>query len=138
MNKIKEFIKGLESALDLTKNGYKFNKILFYVMMFCILGLFLIAGFSNDWSLEEQFYLSCPDNYEGLCSNPIYGTCDDPVCSLEFVSPGYEYGVKPSGFIVNFNFIVVGVVLFFILLNHFWFNRDYKFYMFDEDKKENE
>lgn len=97
--------------------------------------------------LNENFYLRCPSDVV-QCDNPFYNSCDvmDPstwcadgklrnivcseypgVCMLQFLPSGFEIGQKP-GFLYDWFFVFAAFPpLGAVVLNHFLFNRKFKF-----------
>lgn len=111
------------------RNGYKFDKWIFQIIMFGIFGLMFFVAYSNNFELnsfkcERQIPTFNID--PGLCSdltcckNPFYEPTD--WTNREMLPTG-EYGFKPGPIFNSMGFISSLLFLIGILLNHLIYNK---------------
>lgn len=126
--------------------GYVFNKrVLSWTLIVMFLFTGLVFAFNPQDVFETKIYLECNDKLG--CLNPFYkdnyltpeiyeAECPDRVlCEIPFFVYGSSYGVPPNFWYKWSSSILVGILIVGLLLNHFLFNRDFKFEKQVEDYK---
>jgi hypothetical protein len=129
-----------EALKDFIINGqtYRFDKILYWIFIIIILGFSLYAVFISQGKLYA--YSECPSNIVngielgGKCINTFFNSnlCTDniisgDICTTEFLNAGMSIGEKPSIFIANFYWIILSIIIIWLILNHFLFNKTFRF-----------
>lgn len=119
-----------------TKYGYRYDKVIFYCVVFLLTVGFVVGLSMNGWELNKNYiHVKC-DNVDG-CSNPIkklvctnemiWGEdcsikCDKPWCELEHLPQG-EYGEVEPRLVKHFGFIASVLIVIALLLNHLIHNK---------------
>jgi hypothetical protein len=132
--------------LNKNSSGYIFNKKVFtitLIILFLFTGIVYVLN-PND-AFNQNLYLEC--NYANGCLNPFYKdnylneedyklNCPDKnLCEIKFFLPGTSWGVPPNFWFKYSQWFMVGFILLGLLVNHFFFNRGFKFEMDLEDYK---
>jgi len=108
--------------------GYKFDKWFFRMGMVLILFVLFFSLIENDFSLAYKPYIHCPEG-RNYCYNELYQTkyCEGlDWCNQELLPEGFEYGESP-GIISEYSTeLIILILLFMFLLNHFVHNRKYE------------
>jgi len=122
---------------NITESGYKYDKIIFWGLLFLIIFLVFSIAKENNFDFRQKFYFKC-DNING-CPNPIVNpnihiyneytgqnykdSCIEDWCKQEILMMG-EYGTPPpDSFLFNhFKLITFTLFIFSFLLNHFVHN----------------
>lgn len=125
--------------------SYKFDRWIFQVGMVLIFGFLFLVAQHYDFKMN---YFKCerPLNYQLDQSDlPISQQCENPFYkpvtweNQQYLPPG-EYGVKLDGWYYSAWPVTIGIIVFGLVLNHFWHNRKYKFDFkevdMDEDDKD--
>lgn len=119
------------------ENGYKYDRWVFRVYAGVVILYILFTFNAFDWDFSKQIYMRC-DNGLYACENPLFLKCDLPVCFQEFLPPGYEYGIKPERFRkYMFGGWLVAIFggLAALVINHYWHNRDKRFFEPTQDEE---
>lgn len=99
---------------------YIFDRWLFFGMMILVfVGLFLYL-YKNNFDLD---YFECggnPFGPSGMCKNPFYSPPSWK--NAEYLTPG-EYGKKPTLFFNSLPFLIIGLFIFLLILNHNIYNK---------------
>lgn len=111
--------------------GYKVDRLFFLVIFLLIVSylgvVMVIDGFS--WNNGNK-YVSCPENaVGGRCYNPLFNNslCGDEYwCSFETIPSGTTFGKQPSVYFLAAPYVAFFGVIFFVLVNHFLYNRGFK------------
>lgn len=142
-------IKSFEKAIDFGKGKYKFNKVVFNVMILLMVLLTLIVWSEYDFGdiKKPNIYLECePPN--SVCSNNFYDLCNpdsykyvggasvcddiDPgIYADEFLYMGESVGHKPSWLAESVGTLFFVLIMLAFLINHFIINKKYKFKRFE-------
>lgn len=145
------------TILHFNTGDYVVNRNIFHVGLFLIvlLGFFVIVqGYKNN----SFTYLTCktPSNdYASKCENQFYhnNICYNndiryvqiksfllkyDLCNKEYLFNGESYGNKPSFFANNFGLLVFLILLICLLVNHFVYNKKFKFNFGGVDDVEDE
>jgi len=116
------------------KNGYKFDKFIFWGIAIFFIGVVFIMG------LKEGFYHHPYVNCKAeTCENPLLSAkcthafglidcnvvCNEKWCTQEILTRG-EYGEKPKLTGGNFSLIFFSVLLLGFVFNHYKHNRGVK------------
>jgi hypothetical protein len=123
-------LQKIKDSLDISKSGYKINKIIFR----CVLGviaLMLVMIVARDGVgvlFKSSTGICCPETELSGCHNPFYQACDSEMCENRIVPRGVCYGGSQPSFLTgSFGSIVIFLVIASLLLNHLLYNRKYKF-----------
>jgi len=117
---------------SLNNQTYRVSTLLVWFFVVCGF-LFSILAFQYDPVGEAKYYTSCDST---RCSNFFYlneNYCgkdiplENELCTREFLFKGETLGNPPPFIIKEFYSLFFGMLAFFILLNHFLFNRDFSF-----------
>ena len=116
---------------NITKYGYKYDKIIFYSVLLILVSIFAVVLYNNDFELNKNYlYFECLGNQS--CINPIYQLtcsnekvwgkdcsikCEEDWCDLVLLPPG-KYGKEPPRIVQMFSFIAVVLMIIAFLLNH--------------------
>lgn len=124
--------------LDINGQKYKFDKLLIWSCLVIILIVGLYSVFISQGKLYA--YSECPSNIvDGVekgskCFNVYYnsnlcndGTITGDLCSIEVLNPGENVGDKAPFIVRNFFLISIIVLIVFLLINHFLYNKDFNF-----------
>ena len=119
-----------------TSKGYIYDKRLFWGAMLVSIILVLYIFSLNNWSIKYNVYTVC--NGPGKCENPyLKGYCKGVLCDIncveewcnqKYLEPG-SYGERPPAIMNYFIYIVLGLVMFALVLNHFIHNRGKRFHI---------
>ena len=109
-------------------NKYYFHKPIFrlsfiLILLWCLLVL-LTNGISGS-IFGTNLIVSCPNNTEQLCENPLYGLCDQIVCKEQYIFPGESFGRKPNFFVEYFSLFLIVTIIISFMLNHFLYNKKF-------------
>lgn len=129
--------KKFDGLFPLMFPGYKIVKPIFWVWLLAsaVVGAWVLYD-NNAFvpgGLEKNIiYLACPEDARTFCENPFYRAypcpSNDPrICSQKIILPGTSIGEKPGVIASNFGFIILGGFVVAFLINHFLYNRSYKF-----------
>lgn len=136
------------NRFNVTKNGYKFDKVIFWGSMILIFGLvfYLMDYYNYDFS-STNIYVKCEQE---VCENPLNNikdckqqlnilwviplykandcrqNCEDDWCNWKYLPEG-EYGKKPNSLFRYMYPLTFGVIILSLLLNHLIHNRGKKF-----------
>ena len=105
---------------------YKFDRLIFQVVMFIIfIHLFYIA-YHYNFSLD---YFSCQSgeyikNIGYACKNPFY--TPSSWVNAEYL-PNGEYGTKPGALFYSGYYVGFGLLILAFVLNHIIYNKKFKF-----------
>ena len=125
------------------KNGYKFDKYIFRVVLIALIVLFSLMVFLSGG--KNSFYYSCDEvlpcdltdfkaqfcnlsffellKYEGLEDWLL----NSGLCNINSVPVGFEYGEKPLKFQGSEFFLTCLVLFSAFFVNHFKYNKDFEF-----------
>jgi len=142
---LSEKIKKWESKLNISKGRYKFNKLVFNIMILLMLLIvfFVWAEYDFENIKKPHIYLACNEP-NLVCENEFYDLCNpnshefvayQDVCNdlepelyaNEFLRKGDSVGHKPSWLAKNTSDLFFYLLCLAILLNHFLFNKGFKF-----------
>jgi len=111
-----------------TRSGYKIDKIIVRIYLASIIFLAIIAWSSVGFA-TNMFYISCPD-YGNICLNPVYEadhfSVPKEISDMEYLSPGFEYGIRPPFILNGFGGIAAAMLLLAVLINHLLHNKKKK------------
>jgi len=148
MGRFRDFllkVDGVVSSFDVRSYGYVVNRWLTNGAFFLLVVLLVVvASVDGVGALRGSVYMECPveGNVDGRCANPFYdemcgsvGLIGYPpsevppvvVCEPEYVSAGWSYGERPSWLARSFGWLSVVIVLSGLGLNHFLYNKDWRF-----------
>lgn len=108
-----------------TKNKYKFDRLIFISYLGLIIILILAVFIKNDFDFKRKFYIKCGDM---TCRNPFYDNkkCVEDWCR-ELDLPKGEYGQPPDKFFMFvLNWWYIGFAFCF-LINHLIYNREWDY-----------
>jgi len=117
--------------LNKTDGGYVYDKRIFWGIIGITLLLIFFIAYQQDFDFKYKFYFECDEDVcknpavTGRGYNPITGQeieCEADWCSKEYLPRG-EYGTKPLGVLKLFPFLVVGLLIASLILNHLIHNR---------------
>lgn len=106
-------------------NGYVVDKRIFWGYLFIILCMVLFIFNLEGWNFEPKVYAKC--NLSVACDNPLYGQCEDSICSMRTLPPYSEYGNKIPAYYNTFILIVIALGITAVLLNHYFNNKNFVF-----------
>lgn len=123
---LRDKIKQINNALDISKIGYKINKVIFWLAF--VMVIIPVIFLAKQYGFHYSSYLDCKD---GFCDNPFYGRCDWKVCCkeewclMEQVPKGV-YGQPTPDIFKHYSTYILIVYLIAFLINHFAYNRKFK------------
>lgn len=139
---MKELYKKISQNRYKEIGGYKLDRWLFQLAMWLIFGWLFFVAYYHNFNLD---YFNCPVDSdgsisgakimlkdftvaennvkEGLCRNPFYKASWK---NQEYLPPG-EYGTKPGKLFYSAQWVSIGLIVLALLLNHFIYNRGFKF-----------
>lgn len=134
--KFKRLDKGI---VPLMFPEYKINKWIFRValLLIFVIGFFILK--SENFDFSQKVYVSCPVDSRGDCENPFYyekyveagldlELCpDSELCRIKEFAPGSSYGTPPNNKVEYFEWSIFVIFLIALLLNHFLYNKGFKF-----------
>jgi hypothetical protein len=110
-------------------NGYVVNKWIIRASLIAVflLVIGIVLKYGISWK-PSHYYITCPADSITPCKNPLYHNCDEysPVCDLETLLPGTEYGQKPPEIINNFSIYAFVIMSVGLLINHLAYNKNWK------------
>lgn len=133
---------------NITKRGYKFDKLIFWVVLIFTISLVIYNFYLHSFDFSTRAYLNCESP---TCSNPYYlEKCQQQLKILFFIplyttkscneDPAYDwlqekklargtYGEPPpQNFLyIYIRIIVLGILILAFLLNHSLHNRGERF-----------
>jgi len=124
----------LDQKFDVGKRfGYKVNKWIFrsaFILMILVFGLIL---FTDGWdvAVHGASAFVCPED-QFRCVNPyLPEVCNVTIegfyaCDYQYISGGEVYGVVPSFYARLAPYLVVGIFLLSLLINHLIYNRNFR------------
>lgn len=125
------------NRFNITENGYKYDKLLFYGFFIIVLSVVGYLLYESDFDFNPKVYFNC-DNPFGQCENPFYDgqyrvtlfgemkyfrdlpNCE--WCGEKYLGVG-EYGEKEKPFIKNILYYILLGVVALLILNHFLHNK---------------
>lgn len=110
---------------------YKVNLPMLWLCVFSLLFISIYGLALNDWSLENKPYMVC--NSQPKCFNTMFNSpscenskiSDTPICKMEYIPYGFEYGSKPDFLVKNSTNLTVAIVGLFLFFNTFLFNKQF-------------
>jgi hypothetical protein len=125
---------------------YNFNKKIF-LLMFVAIVIFLAITFITSPTdyLGTNIYLECNTNV--MCENPFYKDnyvtqelyleqCPDKdLCNIQYFLPHTSWGTPPTFLFRNSYLIIFLIIICALVINHFVYNKDWKF---EKDKEDYE
>ena len=129
--------KKLVTYKDGTTFIYTFDKLFFGIGVLILLLLFIFMIISyNGLQANKNFYVACNKPIGLYCENPVYNnsaycgktlSVNDPLCNQRFMVDGESIGIKPPSLLRNAYPLTIIYILLLFLLNHFKYNRGFKF-----------
>jgi len=125
--------------------GYKFDKVIFritlFILILCLSAVVVINGSSPKYYFKCDSPLNCDlsEFKQTFCNEPLswlekikYPDFEEwlsqsNLCFMEFAPNGFEFGVQ-TGFLQGSEVVIsVFIVFLAFLLNHFVYNKNFKF-----------
>ena len=128
-----------------TKRGYKFDKIIFYIIFILVTGFVMFKFYEYNFDFTPKPYFECK---QAFCKNPLYQSdCKQQLkilwviplyttrdckeicvwCNKEILPKGI-YGEKPDDYYMNnLGLFAFFLFMFGMVLNHLLHNRGKKF-----------
>lgn len=141
--------KGDFSEAKLGSETYRFNVWVFRVAVFLMVAYFVFVLTNNNFVVKHQFYYSCPDDVVMVCQNPFYDSGSginmydsrlydilmesdlseaqkDMMLNTETFLPGFSIGKEPDPKVALGEDVFIVILVLSFVLNHFLFNRGFK------------
>lgn len=131
-----------------TTKGYRFDRIIFYVMFGLVLMFFGYVFAVENFNTSTHVYINCKEEYcqnplldpSFICQNelkvlwfiPIYEdkncmrNCNEEWCEWKYLPRG-EYGRKKPPYILAFPWFTLAISIMGIIANHLIHNKGKKF-----------
>lgn len=119
-----------------TKQGYKFDKLIFNIAFWLLIGYLFSIAYSMNFDFSVQIYFKCDNNIS--CENPYYdranirtdnlfinvdNICIEDWCYQEMLPSGFEYGSKNPPILLRLAWPVTWLLIILsLLINHFMYN----------------
>lgn len=113
-------------------NGYKYDRRIFWGVLGIALLLFSFTAYLEGFNFSYKFHFVCEDS---ICDNPYSDVmasrnsvtghkylCSEEWCKEPILTKG-EYGKGPPWLLLNFNWILILMVIAGLILNHFIHNK---------------
>jgi hypothetical protein len=127
-----------EKIIKFGTQEYRFNYYIFISVPLILLFIAVVVMFKYDFDKGEHIYLKCPDDAITRCENPLFNTTfcfnrlgyNTALCNQEFLPVGFTFGIPPPTILKVFPNIAISLLLLGFVLNHWLFNKKWKWKQF--------
>lgn len=123
------------NRFNITKNGYKFDKVITWIGFAFIILIFLFVAYKQNFDFSNKLYYKC-EGFE-MCKNPykniqcdrawLYGDdclikCNEDWCKLDMLPPG-TYGEQKPPYMSYISLAFFLIFLGVFIANHLIHNK---------------
>jgi len=102
----------------ITSKGYVFERKIFKILSYVII-IICISGFFMLGGLTPYRSVTCPEGVlGGVCENPFFGECEEPVCKQKYLFAGESLGEEKPQAATIILFINVCLIILAFIFNH--------------------